>query len=449
MNHVKRSVTLLFIIFLGTQLSCKSGSTNEPVKAGAQPEVIAYKGARLVQVDSIMIDVIGNFKVYDYQPESQLFLGGDIGAYVIIMGSAPISNELGHLVINRQGEIIHQFNHTDNGPEGHGKGAMDNFFMSPTSVGVFAAKGLYQYQLDGSFMNQFKEINTLDRLGIANHRAGFSADGRHVSIGFPKGMEQSKKAWDSLYQIGKPLWFYDFGKGQSQLNTEGKTSSLIASHGFPDHPVYAPRSKFPHSPFPPRMALNHAENRLLSVYPEIPELTVYEMGTGRVSETFPLDPEYFEFETETGKASGGTLGYEGLLWSNRGGRMANSTYHDIVQLGEYTLLRYNTALPTSVVNELIAGGGPGKSEDWPRFRRKHYRYYYQLFKGSEKLLPDFEIPILEPQEGQLEFNNHQATRGKIIGGNGLDEIFVFIPNDGEEERDYELIRVFKLVLLEE
>ncbi|GAB5526779.1 MAG: hypothetical protein Roseis2KO_46510 [Roseivirga sp.] len=446
---VKLSFSLLSIICLVGQFSCQSGSTSESVETGPQPEAIAYKGAHLVQVDSIMIDVIGNFKVYDYQPESQLFLGGDIGAYMIVMGAAPRSNELGHLVINRQGEIIHRFNHTDNGPEGHGKGAMDNFFMSPTSVGVFAAKGLYQYALDGSFMHQYKEVNTLDRLGITDQRAGFSADGKHVSIGFPKGMEQAKKAWDSLHQIGKPLWFYDFGREQGQLITERKPGTLIASYGYPDHPIYAPGSKFPHSVFPPRMTLNHAENKLLSVYPEIPELTVYDMETGAALETIALKPDYFEFETETGKASGGILGYEELLWSNRGGRMANSNYQDIIQMGEYTLLRYNAALPSAVVKELIVGGGPGKSQDWPRFRRKHYRYYYQLFKGSEKVLPDFELPLLEPKEGQLEFNNHRKTRGKIIGGNGLDEIFVFIPNDGDEERDYELIRVFKLELLRE
>lgn len=450
MNQVNQlSLYLLFIVGLVNLFSCQSGGTSKTAQVELPSKDIEYKNARLVQVDSIMIDVIGNFKVYDYQPESELFLAGDIGGYMIVMGAAPVNNELGHLVINRQGEIIHQFNHTDKGPEGHGPGAMDNFFMGPSAVGVFAAKGLYQYQLDGTFMYQYKEVNTLDHIGISNQRAGFTADGRHVAIGFPKGMEASKKAWDSLFQISTPLWFYNFGQQQNALDMEGKPGSLTARHGYPDHPIYAPGSKFPHSAFPPRMALNHGQNKLMTVYPEIPEMTVYDMETGRVEETIALEPEHFEFETETGKASGGIKGYEGLLWSNRGGRMANSNYQEIIQLGEYTLLRYNVALPSNAVNELIKTGGPGKSLEWTRLRRKHYRFYYQLFKGSEKVLPDFELSILEPKEGQREFKNHSQTRGKIIGGNGLDEIFVFIPNDGDEERDYELIRVFKLELLEE
>ncbi|MCE7992788.1 MAG: hypothetical protein HEP71_12445 [Roseivirga sp.] len=448
MNQIRKLFTVLITFCLAGLFSCQSDSPQEAVSTDLLSEAVTYKDASLVQVDSIMIDVMGNFKVYDYQPESQLFLGGDIGAYRIVIGSSPKKNELGHLVINRQGKIIHQFNHTDRGPEGHGPGAMDNFFMGPNSVGVFASKGLYQYQYDGSFMNQYKEINTLDRIGISDQRAGFSADGKHVSIGFPKGMEESRRAWDSLFQISTPLWFYDFEKQESNLGTESKSNSLIASHGYPDHPIYAAGSNFPHSAFPPRLALNHRENKLLSIYPEIPEITVYDMKTGDVLETYSLEPDYFEFETETGRAPGDSDN-GGLRWSNFGGRMANSNYQDIIQIGEYTLLRYNAALPMAAVNKLIATGGTGKSEEWPRFRRKYYRHYYQLFKGSEKVLPDFEIPLLEPKEGQLEFNNHRKTRGKIIGGNGLDEIFVFIPNDGEEERDYELIRVFKLELLEE
>jgi hypothetical protein len=393
-----------------------------------------YTTARLVQTDSI-------FSIYDYQPESELFLAGDIRSFMVVIGSSPPSNELGHMVINRSGEIIHQFNRTDNGPEGHGAGAMDNFFMSPESIGVFAAKGLYQYKLDGTFVNQYKEINALDKLAISSHRVGFSADGRHVSMGLAKGMKAAKKFWDSLYQIGKPLWFYDLDR----LTTD--TTALIGSDGYPDHEIYATGSKFPHSTFPPRMAIDHAKNRLLSVYPEIPELTVYDMETGQAIETYNLEPEHFEFETEEGEFSGGIGGYEGLAWMNRGGRMANSNYHDVFQMGEYTLLRYSAALPADAVNQLIATGGPGKSPDWPRLRRKYYRHYYQLLKNGQKVLPDFELPELEPQQGQLEFNNHRRTRGKIIGGNGLDEIFIFIPNDGEEERDYELIRVFKLELL--
>ncbi|MCE7992787.1 MAG: hypothetical protein HEP71_12440 [Roseivirga sp.] len=447
---MKLSSLFLSAMGLFSLFSCQSGNTGESTVIQPAPEVKSFKNARLVQVDSIMIDVIGNFKVYDYQPESELFLGGDIKVGgIIVMGAAPKSNELGHMVINRKGEVIHQFNHTDKGPEGHGSGAIDNFFTSPNSIGVFSSKALFQYHIDGSFLGKHPEINTQDQLSMSNHRVGFSSDGKHIAMGMAKGMEESKKAWDSLYQKGTALWFYNFDKPENSLSTENFQKALLGSDGFPDHPIYAPTSKFPHSPFPPRMALNHNRQELLSVYPEIPEITVYDMLTGAMTESYPLDPDYFEFETEEGKATGGIKGYEGLLWLNRGGRMANSKYHDIIQLGDYTLLRYSTALPSDAVNQLITTGGPGKSDLWPSFRRKHYRFYYQLFKGSEKMLPDFELPLFEPKMGDTGFKNNSMTKGKIIGGNGLDEIFVFIPNDGEEERDYELIRVFKLDLLEE
>lgn len=450
MNRVFKNASLLAFVIVNTFLiSCQSGDAKEAIATTPAQKVKSYTGAKFVQVDSIMIDIIGNLNIYDYQPEAGLFLGGDIGTGGIVFGEAPKSNVLGHLVINRRGEIIHQFNHTDKGPEGHGAGAIDNFFTSPNSIGVFSSKALFQYNIDGSFIGKHMEINTLDQLSVSNHRVGFSSDGKHIAIGMAKGMEESKKAWDSLYQKGTALWFYNFDKPDNSLRTENLQNTLLGSHGFPDHPIYAPTSKFPRSPFPPRLALNHNSQELLSVYPGVPVIMAYDMKTGTIKEAYPLDPEYFEFETEEGKETGGIKGYEGLLWSNRGGKMANSNYHDIIQLGEYTLLRYSTAIPSEAIKQLIATGGPRKSDLWPSFRRKHYRFYYQLFKGSEKVLPDFELPLLEPKMGDPEFMNHSMTRGKIIGGNGLDEIFVFIPNNGDEERDYELIRVFKLQLIEE
>ena len=79
-------------------------------------------------------------------------------------------------------------------------------------------------------------------------------------------------------------------------------------------------------------------------------------------------------------------------------------------------------------------------------KKKHYKFYYQLFKDGKKVVPDFELPLLEPKRGDFEVMNYRMTRGKIIGGKGLDELYIFVPNTGDEERDYELIRVYKLEL---
>lgn len=432
------------------QLACKqqSADTKEPV---AQAEAVQYTGARLVQVDSIMIDVFGNFKVYDYQPETGLFLGGDISSYMIVMGNAgPKPNQIGHMVFNRQGEILHQFNNANNGPEGHSSGALDHAFLGTDRIGVLSQKALYVYNLDGSYDKKYVQLNTLDRLSVSYHHTLFSADGKAMAMGLVKGMEEAKASWDSLYQIATALWFYDLNQLDNGLSVEASPDGLLASYGFPDHPIYAPDSKINVSPFPPQMALDYATKKLMTVYPNIPVMSVYDIQTGRLLEEIDLDPEHFEVSTPMGKASGGVAGYEGLLWSNKGGKMANAKYRQIVQLGDYTLLRYSNALPKSVVNELVSSPGMlGKKEDWPRLRKKHYRFYYQLLKDGEKVMPDFELPELEPKPGQPEMLNAEQTRGVIVGGNGLDEIFVFIPNNGDEERDYELIRVFKLELLKE
>ncbi len=127
--------------------------------------------------------------------------------------------------------------------------------------------------------------------------------------------------------------------------------------------------------------------------------------------------------------------------------MVNSRYHDMIQLGEYTLLRYSTAIPEGVVKGLTSGKGFRRDPDWASIRRKYFHYYYQLLKNGKKVVPDFSLPSLDPQAGTWQFKSDTEVNGFIIGGNGLDEIYVFEPNTGKIERDYELIRVYKLELL--
>jgi uncharacterized protein YxjI len=400
--------------------------------------------ASFQQVDSIMIDVIGNLDIYDYQPESNLFLGGDIRFTGIAMigSGTPKGNVLGHLVINREGEIVHQFKHTDQGPDGHGTAARDNFFLGSNTIGVYGRLGLLQYELDGKFLKKHKSIDLNNLAGINMGRVAFAMDSI-LAIGMSLKTDESDEKWDSLYQIIKPLRFYDLSKFKTGL--ENEQVGLIEAHGFPNHPVYEFGSELPHNPFPPLMTLNRIQSELYAVYPEVPVLEVYDMKTGVKKNEINLEPEHFKGGTELKKAEGGVKGYAGLLWSNKGGKMANSLYHEIVEIGEYTLLRYSTAIPEQEINQLVAGDGL-KDEKWPSIRRQHYKFYYQLFKDGKKVVPDFGWPALTPQVGDVTLYRTDIVNGKIIGGAGLDEIFVFIPNQGEEERDYELIKVFKLNL---
>ncbi|PWL30211.1 hypothetical protein [uncultured Roseivirga sp.] len=418
----------------GDQISTKEKSA----------EVNEITSAQLVLKDSIMIDVIAGLNIYDYNSKTGLFLAGDVSpGGVIFMGATQKFNTLGHLVINRKGEIVHQFKRNGNGPEEFGGGALDNFFLGDSSVAVLSKTGLFQYAIDGNFQKKYKNINGQDLVGYSNYKVGVSDNNGNLAIGLAKGMDDATRAWDSLFQIVKPMRFYDlkaFETGYETLESGEK-----AKYGYPDHPHYYPESKFGVQQMPPHVAYNSFSDEVYAVYPTIRAIEVYDMETGDFKKRIDTQPDFFGEPVETGTVEGAIGGYEGLAWMNRGGRLASSNYHEIDQIGQYTLLRYNTALPEDILNPLLAKGY-NKDERWPAVRRQNYKFYYQLFKDGKKVLPDFELPELEPQEGQVEFIRHNQTRGVVIGGDGLESIYVFMPNDGDVERDYELIYVYELRL---
>lgn len=435
---------LLSLVFLFN--ACQSGETKR-ADVGSDPSVDKQiSSVRLEQVDSIMIDVIGNFDVYDYNAETGLFLAGDIAKeFTIYMGSSgPTHNEIGHMVINRQGEIVNRFNHANNGPDGHRAKASDNFFMGNNSIGVLNASGLYQFQLDGTLIKRFRELNTSGTKG--NTSLGGFIDANEsgmLAMSLPKWSDEA----DSVQGPPKPLRFYntkDFDTGFEPLENQ-----IIAQYGFPNHKVYAPGSKFPNS-LNPILSINKSMNELHVIYPQIPLMEVYDMNNGEYKETLNLEADHFGDFVETGRVEGGTLGYEGLAWTNRGGKFANSAYRLLIQLGEYSIAMYNTALPSQALKKLISSSTKiSENQDWPSMRRKHYKFYYQLYKNGEKVLPDFRLPEFEPQEGESGFLRNNQTRGTIIGGDGLDRLYVYVPNEGEVERDYELIRVYRIHLIKE
>lgn len=443
-NRSKQLIAALFL-FIGF-FSCSSdGETTEKKTAQTSLAEEVFTKVQIELVDSLMVDILAKFSVYDYNPKTGLFLAGDIGyGIVAIGGSAGSLNRLGHLIIDRTGEILHQTNHTDRGPDGHGGSAVDHFFMSDSTYGVLSKLGLLEYKLNGDLVKKHNELNTLDFIGYPNYDIGAVNSERMMILGLAKGVNEAGRAWDSLYQIVKPLRFFDLNKFVTGY--EPIDSGLVEEHGFPDHAFYSPGSKYFVNQFPPRVAFNSTRNEAYALYPELPRLEVYNMQDGMLKGFMDLQPDYFDEQIEMGRAEGGIKGYENLLWLNKGGRMASSYYKDLTQLGPYTLLRYNKAIPKEQISQLVSGPGFRKDENWPGIRRKHYKYYYQLFKDGKKVVPDFEFPDLEPKEGQGEFRSYDLTHGTIVGGDGLNRIYVLVPNEGDTERDYELIRVYKFSL---
>ncbi|MBO3696984.1 hypothetical protein [Roseivirga sp. E12] len=445
-NISKAISRLLRIIAVFLIVACQSSETTKLVEEPTESSTRKFTKVRLEQVDSIMIDVIGNLEVYDYDAETGLFLAGDIARERMIYmgGGGPKFNELGHMVIDRNGEIVEQFNRSDKGPEGFGGKAADNFFLGGKSIGVLNAKGLHQYGLDGTFLKKYKGLNILDA-SVGVTFGGFIAgdDAGMLAMALPKWNNEE----DSVNEVPKPLRFYNLKRFETGY--EPVTDFTVKKYGYPDHHVFAPDSKFANG-LSPKVSLNDITDELQVLYTEIPYLDIYDMSTGDLMKRMDLKPDHFRDLVEMGEVKGGTLGYEQLAWINKGGRFANSTYLLLIQLGEYTLTMYSTGLPSEELSRLINSPEKiGKNEEWPSTRRKHYKFYYQLFKDGEKVVPDFQLPVFDPQEGQAEFTQYNKTRGVLIGGDGLDKLYVYVPNDGDEERDYELIRVYKLQLTQE
>lgn len=437
MNRFVQSYVLFVLLVTGmAMISCQSGEPKEVSSIDTVPKEKTYTGARLVQVDSIMINAIGNFQIYDYQPESGLFLGGDVKFFISFAGkSAPKSNELGFLVINREGEVVHQFNNTKGGPNGHGSAMQSAFFMGPNAMGVLGRIGFYKYNLEGELICRYKEISYREIFSVSRAKAGLSVDGNMLALQLPKSLTDGKAAYsDSVFQLVKPLKVYDLSKDQPHIP--------VYEFDYPDDPQRNLNLGAATVPF---VTMNPSDSLLYTLYPMTTEIVAYDLQSGKVARKIPLNPNKFGGYEVLKELSQGQRSRD---WLNDGARVAMSRYHDMIQLGEYTLLRYSPPVPENAVRLLMTTKGLQYDPNWPRVRRKHYQFQYQLLKGGKRVLPDFELPALRPGEQHLEFFTNTLTRGRIIGGNGLDEIYVFIRNNGEEERDYELIRVFKLELLE-
>lgn len=411
---------------------------------GGKSDVNVATEVSLVQVDSIMIDLRGDLKIYDYNEATGLFLGGDIGSLGMAMmpPGGPVSfNQIGHVVIQKDGKVLHQFKHFDDGPEGHGNGALNSFFIGNDKIGVMGNKGLFVYALDGTFLTKYKDFNTTMFLGMPEHKVAVTNAEGMMAIGFPRRNDDTYDRFDSVYQIVEPFHFY--GLNDPKLDEGGMDAGLVASYPFPEAEVYTPGFNMLKATTAPHVSMSAKRNEVSVLYQEQPVLEQYDMTSGKLLRKVDLSPDHFRAPQQMKVEPGEPAWYD---WVNNGGWYDNAYYRDLVELGDYSLLRYVPALPKREVDALLASGGTYNNPVWPSIKRKYFNSYYQLIKYGEKVVPDFNIPVFEPQEGQLFFRSRTKVHGQIIGGSGLDRIYVYASNDEDIERDYELIRVYKLVI---
>ena len=194
----KAIFNLMIIVVFAMLVSCQGEDGKTDVNGGTE--------VSLVQVDSIMIDLKGDLKIYDYNETTGLFLGGDIGSLGMAMmpPGGPVSfNEIGHVVIQKDGKVLHQFKHFDDGPEGHGTGALNSFFIGNDKIGVMGNKGLFVYALDGTFLKKYKDFNTTMFLGMPEHKVAVTNAEGMMAIAFPRREDDTYDRFDSVYQLVK------------------------------------------------------------------------------------------------------------------------------------------------------------------------------------------------------------------------------------------------------
>jgi len=334
--------------------------------------------------------------------------------------------------------------HADDSPEGHGRGALSSFFIGKDKIGVIGLNGMFVYALDGTFLQKYKEFAAANFIGDPGHRVAAANQDGMMAVGFTKREDYTfdKDKIDSFYQLMKPFHFYKLD--EKPVNKEEVKAGLIASFPYPTAEVYAPGFNMLKNQTAPQIGWNLERDQISVLYPEVPLLEHYDMKTGAFVKAVDLAPDHFKNPEEMPMSADDPEWFD---WYNNGGWFANSYYRDLVEIGDYSLLRYTPAVPDSEVEMLMKTGGTYNNPEWVRIQKEHFNSYYQLFRDDEKIAPDFQIPAFEILEGQNGFGSRfGAIRGQIIGGPSLNRIFVFAPNDEDIERDYELIRVYRLAV---
>jgi hypothetical protein len=401
------------------------------VWACANDENIEVSGdMRMVARDSIKIEVLNEIKAFDYDAENKVFLLGDVADAMSIMlppGVKAPGNELGFLLIDSKGQRLGQFNNTGEGPVNHGIGAMNNLLLDNGRIGVFTRRGFFVYDYDGNLIARSKALNSRSLTDLPTYRISAFQDG-HLALGYSKITDRASQHWDSLYRYASAFSVFDL---EELLAADNEVDEyIIRQYDFPEGVVDETISEFI-----PRITLDRQNGVLNVLFAKFHQVHQYAIADGSLLNVIDLKPQYFDSGNEPPAKSG----ERGGNWSGNGGGLINSAYHDMIQTGEYTLIRYSSAISMTQAEQLVSSGGPSASEYWETLRRTNYKYYYLLIKGGTIVRQDFQLEELEPQPGEEFFHSTTNLRGQLIGGDGLESLYVLYNNDYSEERSFKLI----------
>ncbi|KYG73230.1 hypothetical protein [Roseivirga echinicomitans] len=416
---------LLRAVFALTVFSNVSSCSNEGSKESSQ----ASGEVSLIPKDSIKIDVLSPIKIYDYDSENNLFLLGDVAdgfSELLPPKVMPKGNEIGFIIVDGAGEVLGQFNNTGDGPVNHGIGAKNNLFLDDNRIGVFTQIGFFVYDFDGNLLGRSKTLNTQRTyLDIPFDISAFQNG--NLALGYTTMSMKAFQNQDNPYPYMKSFRIFDLNGLLG--SDDGINEYTIQNYGFPEG--IADETIDGTSP---RMAFNKRTGVLSVLFSKFQKLHQYSIADGSLLNVIDLKPAYF------------SSGNEPIAAAGNAGKLTNSAYHDMVQLGDYTLIRYSSAISNTQAGQLMNSGGLSESEYWETLRKSTYKFYYLLIKDGSVVKQDFELEALSPQLGEEYFRSTSDLRGQLIGGSDLNALYVLYNNDYAQERDYKLIVRYKLKL---
>lgn len=384
-------------------------------------------------IDTLQVDELNDLKVFDYNSEEGVFLLGDVedaSSVLLPPGISPQGNKVGFIILSRQGDILGRFNNTGEGPKHHGIGSYSNMLLGKNRVGVFSQRGFYIYDYQGNLIKKIAELNSRAYFYQPQYKIGV-ASGNKIALGYAKVTK-------GIFEHGDSIYYY--------LNSFVKLDidKLISNEKFSIEKVYGnPKTKADPSisEFTPRITVNRGRGIINVFHAKSHLLRQYAIDDGTLVNEISIHPQKFSTDTSYPIDDRSEDFSE---WLKKGGVLINSAYHSMSQIGDYTLIRYSSALATSVVNTLVESGGPEASSYWQNVRENHYKHYYLLIKNDRVIAQDFLIEELSPKEGEINFPSFTALRGTIIGGDDLDSLYVFYNDNLVNESETKLIVKYNL-----
>lgn len=420
--HLVSLVTFLFIFS-----SCSENDASQ-----------AKEGVRLMALDSIRLDILEPLSAYDYLAEEGIFLLGDVADAMSVMlppGASLEGNKVGFVTLNSKGQILGKFNNTGEGPVNHGIGSSSNLLLEKDRIGVMSRRGFYIYDFTGNLIDQVPTIHSRSLIVGPYIRMGAFANGK-LALGYTTLTREAYENQDNPYPYMTSFKIFDLEKAMA---SDDDQASIISSYGYPEGSADE-TIVFNDIPL---ITLNRKAGILNVLFAKFKQLKQYRLTDGELLNSINLNPANFHSGNEPSMP---TNSKEYYSWLRNGGELLNSKFYEMIQLGEYTLIRYNSALQSSQIEQLVSTGGPTESPVWEGIRDTAYKFYYLLVKDGEVVKQDFELKNLTPQIGEEFFESTDQLRGQIIGGDDLNSIYVLYNNDYAEERAYKLIVRYALEL---